>query len=225
VTKPIARVAITQSELFSAWPADAVARLVAEADVVRCDDGAPLHRAGDPPRYLYMIAAGGLRLTRPSLKGRKSTTWPQFPGEYHGLGPVISDTPHPDHASCKGQTQLVRIPGGLLRELLRRDGRLALAVFASFYRRYRHAAHLYETASTHAVRARIAALLQSVLARSRRVRAIDLSQDEIAAMLGTRRQVVNRELRAIAAAGAVRLDYGRITVLDPKILNQLALGG
>jgi hypothetical protein len=33
---------------------------------------------------------------------------------------------------------------------------------------------------------------------------------------------VNRELRAMAAAGAVRVDYGRITVLDTDVLNELA---
>lgn len=227
VSKPIARVAITQSELFAAWPAAAIAQLVAEADVVRCENGACLHRPGDTAEYLYLIAAGSLRVWRQSTSGRKFTAWVVFPGDFHGIGQVISEMPHSHMATCKGQTQLVRIPGAIIREILRRDGRLAVAVFAAFYRRHRYAWHLYETASTRAVRARVAALLQSMLLRSRRARsarAVHLSQDEIADMLGTRRQVVNRELRTMAAAGAVRVDYGRITVLDADALNELAVG-
>lgn len=225
--KPIAQVAIAQSELFVGWPAEAIARLVAAADVVRCEDGACLHRPGDTAEHLYLIAAGSLRVWRQSPSGRKFTAWVEFPGDFHGIGQVISEMPHSHMATCKGPTQLVRIPGTVIRDMLRRDGRLAVAVFAGFYRRHRYAWHLYETASTRGVRARVAALLQSILLRSRRARsaqAVQLSQDEIADMLGTRRQVVNRELRAMAAAGVVRLDYGRITVLDADALNDLAVG-
>jgi CRP-like cAMP-binding protein len=225
MTKPIAQVAIRQSELFAAWPAAAIAQLVAAAEVVRCEDGTCLHRPGDAPEYLYLIAAGSLRVWRQSPSGRKFTAWVEFPGDFHGIGQVISEMPHSHMATCKDPTQLVRIPGALIREMLREDGRLAVAVFAGFYRRHRYAWQLYETASTRAIRPRIAALLQSILSRSRRSRsapAVQLSQDEIADMLGTRRQVVNRELRAMAAAGAVRVDYGRITVLDTDVLNELA---
>ena len=226
MSKPIARVVISQSELFAGWPEPALARLVDAAEVLSFEEGASLHRPGDAAEYLYLIAAGSLRLTRQSPSGRRFTAWLQFAGDFHGLGSVVTQTPHIYEAICKGSTQLVRLPGSIIRDILRRDGNLALEMFARFYRRHRNAVRLYETAATHGLRSRIAALLQSVLVRSRRAganAAIDLSQDEIASMLGTRRQVVNRELRAIAASGAVRVDYGRITVLDAEALSALAL--
>ena len=225
MAKPIARVAITQSEFFADWPAAAIEQLVNAAEVTRYEDGAVIYSPGDAPDYAYLIAAGALRVIRQSRSGRKFTSLLLFAGDSNSLGSVISETAHIHMASCKGETQLVRIPGSLIREILRKDGRLALAVFAGFYRRYQHALHLYETASTRAVRARIAGLLQSVVRRGRRqTTAVELSQDEIADMLGTRRQVVNRELRLMEAAGAVRVDYGRITILDGAALNKLAGG-
>ena len=52
--------------------------------------------------------------------------------------------------------------------------------------------------------------------------AIDLSQDETTAMLGTRRQVVNRVLREMAATGAIEVQYGRIAIVDAEILEKMA---
>ena len=225
MAKPFARVAITQSEAFANWPAAAIERLVDAAQVTRHEDGACIYRPGDAPEHAYVIAAGALRVIRQSRSGRKFTSLLLFAGDSNSLGSVISETPHIHMATCKGETQLVRIPGALIREILRADGGLAIAVFSGFYQRYQHALHLYETASTRAVRARIAGLLQSVVRRGRRqAQAVELSQDEIADMLGTRRQVVNRELRAMEAAGAVRVDYGRITILDAAVLDELAGG-
>ena len=41
-------------------------------------------------------------------------------------------------------------------------------------------------------------------------------------MLGTRRQVVNRVLREMAATGAIEVQYGRIAMVDGEILEKMA---
>ena len=41
-------------------------------------------------------------------------------------------------------------------------------------------------------------------------------------MLGTRRQVVNRVLRDMAATGAIHVQYGRISILDREKLDRMA---
>jgi len=49
-----------------------------------------------------------------------------------------------------------------------------------------------------------------------------LSQEELSQMLGVSRQSVNRQLKEWEAKGILRLDYGRVTLLDKEALRLLA---
>jgi CRP-like cAMP-binding protein len=122
-------------------------------------------------------------------------------------------------------TTLVRIPALILRELVYSDGRLAIGFISVLDRRHREALWRLESATMLPTRERIADLLRSFLARNVRSRAVgevNLSQDEIASMLGMRRQVVNRALREMEQDGIVQVHYGRLTVVDMAKLSALA---
>jgi CRP-like cAMP-binding protein len=223
----LARLAISQSELFSNWPDAALARLIEQADVVTIEPGICVHRCGDPAQYLSLVVAGSMKLSRDTPSGRTFTAGIHFPGDFHGLGPVITQGPHIHTATCNEKTVLVRIRGELLREMLSGNGRLAFSLFGALERRYLQALDLHASAAVNSTQARIAGLLKSIgsrHARGRSVSEISLSQDEIATMLGTRRQVVNRALLAIAAQGAIRLRYGRIAIVDFDKLTRISLG-
>ncbi|MGD9943054.1 MAG: Crp/Fnr family transcriptional regulator [Burkholderiaceae bacterium] len=223
----LARLAITQSELFADWPGDAVDRLIEAAGVLNLDAGSHVHRSGESADYLYLLVSGSLRLTRRS-SGRDFTAWLYFAGDCHGIGPAIAGSRFVHTATCKEATTLVRISGALIREMIRADGNLAISLFAALDRRYRNALALYESAATFSTSERIAGLIQSLVARAGRsgkASEVSLSQDEIAAMLGTRRQVVNRALREMEAAGIVQVRYGGIAVTDQEKLVSLARTG
>jgi CRP-like cAMP-binding protein len=52
--------------------------------------------------------------------------------------------------------------------------------------------------------------------------AIPMTQSDLAAMAGTTRPTVNRALQAAQSAGAILLGRGRIEVIEPSVLEQLA---
>ncbi|HSV81649.1 MAG TPA: Crp/Fnr family transcriptional regulator [Ramlibacter sp.] len=225
MTHALARLAISHSELFSAWPEDAIQRLVKHADVVEFARGACVHSSGDEARYLYLVTAGSLSLLREGATDRPFAAGLQLPGDFQGLGPVLSETPHLFTAIAKENTVLVRVPGLLLREMVAANGRFAFSLFRALERRHLGALNRFASAALQPTRARIAELLLSIVARTERPGAaaeIQLSQDEIAAMLGTRRQVVNRTLKAMACEGAIQLEYGRLLVQDASLLRQMA---
>ncbi|HSW15644.1 MAG TPA: Crp/Fnr family transcriptional regulator [Ramlibacter sp.] len=225
MTHALARLAISQSELFSTWPEDAIGRLVERADVLEYAPGACVHGRGDEAQYLYLVAAGSLSLLRDGVKDRPFAAGIQLPGDFQGLGPVLSETPHLYTAVAKETSVLVRVPGSLLRELVAANGRLAFSLFRALERRHLRALNRFASAALQPLRARIAELLVSIHARTSRPGAaaeIHLSQDEIAAMLGTRRQVVNRTLKTMAADGAIQLEYGRLLLQDVALLEQMA---
>src|SRR5438876_513217 len=63
---------------------------------------------------------------------------------------------------------------------------------------------------------------QIVLLEGQDVQTPRLTQELLAAMAGSRREVVGRALKALSQEGAVRLERGRIHVCDRKALEQLA---
>lgn len=224
VTKAIPRVAISQSELFLDWPAEEREKLIAASDYVSLGEGAILHKPGDPADYLYLVATGSMRISTHPAPGRDFTIRLCFPGDYHGIGPVISEVPCVYTVTCREETHLVRIPSPVLLDTLRRNGRLAIAMFAALNKRHRRAVGLYADAATHPLRSRIATVLEMLIARGDSRGSVELFvlQNELAEMLGSRRQVVNRELRVMETDGILRLEYGRISITNRTLLQTLA---
>ena len=180
---------------------------------------------GDTAKHLCLIVSGSMHLTRDMPLGRSFTAGLHLAGDFHGLGPVIAQRPHIYTAVCKEKAVLVLIQADRLREMIATNGRLSFSLFAALEKRYIQALNLHASAAVNSTQARIASLLKSINARSARGRAtseINLSQDEIATMLGTRRQVVNRVLREMAAAGAIQVQYGRISIVDRAALAGMA---
>lgn len=226
MSSPLVKISIAQSELFSGWPKACVERLVAAADVVNYEAKACVHRSGEIATHIYLIVTGSMQLSR-RVSNREFTAWLYFAGDCHGIGPVMTDSPFTYTAICKEPTMLIRIPAALLRELVRADGKLSSSLFSALGQRYRNALNLYESAATFSTRDRIAALLLSFVARNIRCRnasEVNLSQDEIATMLGTRRQVVNRALRDMERVEVVRVQYGRIAIVNRERLTAMAEG-
>lgn len=220
----LARLAIVQSELFHDWPDEAIARLLDCAEVLVTEPGTCVHRSGDVADYLYIVVAGSMSVTQEMPSGRSFTAGVHLPGDFHGLGPVIARKPHIFTVVCKEKTVLVRISGEILRDIIATNGRLSFSLFGALERRYTEALSLHVSAAVNSTRARIADLLRSMDARSVRGRSaagIKLSQDEMATMLGTRRQVVNRVLREMAAEGAIKVQYGRIAIVDSDKLDKM----
>ena len=220
----LARLAIVQSELFHDWPDHAITRLLECAEVLVAEPQTCVHRSGDVANYLSIVVAGSMSVSRDMPTGRSFTAGVHLPGDFHGLGPVIARKPHIFTVVCKEKTVLVRICGEVLRDIIAANGRLSFSLFSALDRRYLQALNLHASAAVSSTRARIAALLRSMDARGVRVGSaaeIKLSQGEIAAMLGTRRQVVNRVLREMAAEGAIQVQYGRVAIVDSEKLGKI----
>jgi len=91
------------------------------------------------------------------------------------------------------------------------NGRLLASLFVALESQFLQALDLHASAAVNSIQARIAGLLKSISARGASQcpsTKIYLLQDELATMLGTGRQVVNRALRAMETAGAMHLQYG-----------------
>lgn len=222
----LTRLTITQSELFADWPAEAINKLIQSAEVQVVEPGTCVFRAGEGASHLCLIASGSMSLSREMPSGRSIIARMHLAGEFHGLGPVMAQGHYIYTASCKERSVLVRIAAQRLRQLVAANGQLSFSLFAALERRFNVALDLHATAALSSTQSRIASLLRSIDSRSARGGAsapINLSHDEIATMVGTRRQVVSRVLRTMEESGAILLQYGRISIVDAGLLEGMAL--
>lgn len=223
MSSTLVRVAISQSELFREWSDADIARLVEVSDVLQLESGTLLHGPGEVVPYLYLIASGSLRMSMRTSTARQFAFRLRFAGDFLGLGPLLSDEPFVYTITCRGTTHLVRIPGPFLKDMLVRNGRLAVALFAGFNRRHRNTIALYADASTGSLRARLASLLGRLAGSAGYATdEVEILQDELAELLSSRRQMVNRELRALEGLGILSLGYGRIVITNRAALQALA---
>jgi CRP/FNR family transcriptional regulator len=98
-----------------------------------------------------------------------------------------------------------------------------MRVFASHLRQL---TGLVEDLSFKTVTGRVARLLLDQLPCASEDRIdqpppLRLTQREIAAMAGTAREVAGRALKDVEEQGAIRVERGRITVVDPQLLARL----
>ena len=95
---------------------------------------------------------------------------------------------------------------------------IALAITRTFARRLREALALVEDLAFRDVTSRLARILLDGQDGS----TPRLTQELLAAMAGSRREVVGRALKTLSLEGAVKLERGRIHVRDRAALERLA---
>jgi len=110
-------------------------------------------------------------------------------------------------------------------DLLRDNSRVALNVIRVLSKKVRHFVSMVEDLSFRDVTSRVAKLLLDYATdhggseeRPERPR---LTQQEMAAMVGTAREVVGRSLKVLEEEGAIRMDRHRIVVTNRKALQQM----
>jgi CRP-like cAMP-binding protein len=173
---------------------------------------------GAASSVLYVVQAGRLKLFKTSPRGREQVLRLLRPGDMFNEVAVFDEGPNPASAQAIEDCTLYLLRRrDLMRFVAERPG-IALAVTRTFARRLREALALVEDLAFRDVTSRLA----KILLEGQDGSAPRLTQELLAAMAGSRREVIGRALKALSADGAVRLERGRIHVLDRKVLERLA---
>ena len=173
---------------------------------------------GAASSVLYVVQAGRLKLYKTSPKGREQVLRLLRPGDMFNEVAVFDDGPNPASAQAIEDCTLYLLrKRDLVRFVAERPG-IALAITRTFARRLREALALVEDLAFRDVTSRLA----KILLEGQDGGAPRLTQELLAAMAGSRREVVGRALKALSQEGAIKLERGRIHVRDSKALERLA---
>jgi CRP/FNR family transcriptional regulator len=115
-----------------------------------------------------------------------------------------------------------------MQRLAQTHAALAWALIESIARRARHLVAMVEDLSLRSVKSRLARLLLAEADRAASATALDRSQmvtqAEMAARLGTVREMIGRALRELADDGLIEFDRHRIMILDREGLTAVGEG-
>jgi CRP-like cAMP-binding protein len=184
--------------------------------------GAVIFLEGDPCAGLHIIEEGRVKLYKVSAEGREQVVKLLGPGEFFNEVAVFDGGPNPVSAMAALEATLWVIDCASMRDLVSRFPALAAAVIENLAARSRHLLSLVEDLSLRTVSARLAKLLLSQAQTGSESSQLT-SQQEMAAQLGTVREMVGRVLHTFEDEGFIQLDRHRIVIMDREGLEREAM--
>jgi CRP/FNR family transcriptional regulator len=175
---------------------------------------------GEPCLGLYIIRSGAAKIYKVSFEGREQVLRYMNAGESFNEVAVFDGGPNPANVSAVGDTVVWIVPREAIVELIQRRPQVALAVIQNLGARLRHLVGLVEDLSLRQVSARFAKLLLEIASGRERV----MTQQEMAARLGTVREMVGRSLRQMQARRLIQMERGKIVIVDREGLGGIVKG-
>jgi CRP/FNR family transcriptional regulator, cyclic AMP receptor protein len=218
---------LRQGRWYSGLPEAFQDALLQRAAVRRLAPGERLFARGDPPGGLFATVDGLIRICSTTEEGKEVLLTIQEPPSWFGEIAVFDRQPRTHDAYAAGEAVVLHVPTKALDDLLAQQPAWWRDLGLLVTQKLRLAFLAMEDAATQPLPARLARRLVLMADgygdwHDRRLRALEVSQEQLASMLSTSRQTVNGALKDFEAKGLVRVAYGRIEVVDLDGLRALA---
>jgi CRP/FNR family cyclic AMP-dependent transcriptional regulator len=179
-----------------------------------------LFAEGDPCTGLYLVAAGKIRIFKLSPSGREQILALEGPGSSFAELPVFDGGNYPAAAAALEDTEILFISRKDFQNFCREHPDVGLKVIGVVGSRLRRLVGIIEELSFTTVRQRLIALILRLAeesgTRSKEGIRVELtkSHQDLAAELGTVRELVSRNLSRLEAEGFLDVEGRKIIVKD-----------
>jgi CRP-like cAMP-binding protein len=169
---------------------------------------------------LFFVAAGAVKVFKTSSQGKEQILNIARPGEALNDVPVFDGGTNPVSAQALGPVTLCSIKKDKLIGIMQQYPQMAINTSKVLAGRMRELVNLVEDLSFRHVLGRVTKILLTHAGDG--TSANDhLTQQEMAAMAGTAREVVARSLKALEEQGYIRLERHRIIITNKKSLEDI----
>ena len=218
---PVSNQTIKEFPLFSSLQPVTQEALVKAALIREYSAETILQMQDEPCEFVGFVRTGSAVIFRLSPNGNEQIVSVLTPGMHFNTIPAM-DANKNARACIKAISplSLLVIPVDDFRSLLQTHADLAFLILKDFAKRLDHLVKLVDELSLHSVRGRLAQFLLTQANDGQYTK--PWTQDEIAAHLGTVRDVIGRTLRAFIKAGMIERKNGAIVLLDRKGLEEEA---
>ena len=206
----------------------AAASLISSLSERRVAKGEILFHEGEPGDHLYVILDGKVKLGRASADGRESLMAILGPGEMFGELSLFDPGPRAATATALTEAQVYRLGNAELMPWLATRPEVAAALLQALARRLRRTNEAMADLVFSDVPGRVAKALMDLGEKFGTMTANglqvthDMTQEELAQLVGASRETVNKALADFAQRGWIQLESRQVLILDVDRLGKRA---
>lgn len=217
-----------QAPLFLALDPEGAAALRASLTERAVAKGEIIFQEGEPGDRLYVILEGKVKLGRSSNDGRESLLAILGPGEMFGELSPFDPGPRTSTAAALTDAVILALSNEQLRPWLAGRPEVAAALLQALARRLRRTNEAMADLVFSDVPGRVAKALMDLGEKFGEITAEglmvthDMTQEELAQLVGASRETVNKALADFAQRGWIRLESRQVMILDVERLGRRA---
>jgi CRP/FNR family transcriptional regulator len=217
---------LRRAPLFEALDDDSAAALKAGVTVVELSRAERLFEEGASGNQLYVILDGKIKLTRAAADGRENLLSVLGPGEMFGELSLFDPRPRTASATAVTDSRLAALAHDDLRSWLTGRPDVALHLLRALAQRLRRANDVMADLVFTDVPGRVAKALLDLSDRFGTPQEDglqvnhDLTQEELAQLVGASRETVNKALADFAARGWLQLSAKSVLLIEPERLRK-----
>jgi len=202
---------------FDELPLNVLKDIAVNTQLREFERGDVLFWEGDPCAGLHIIESGSVKLFRVSPQGRQYIISVLTEGATCNEVPAFDGGTNPVNVEALETSRVWLIETQVLRELVKSNPEFALKVLNKFGQNLRHLVGKVSEMAFYQVTHRLARLITEMPIEDARPH---WTQEQLAARLGTVREVVARSLKELEKSGAIRMEDRRIQIADGEVLRQ-----
>lgn len=213
--------------LLARLPDDDLKALAARGRVRRFTAGGTIFNEGDPGDSLYVVIEGRVRISRVSGSGDEATLALMGPGDCFGELSLFDGRPRSATATATATTRAFVVSRDDFVAWVRERPEASLALLETLSLRLRRTDETVTDLVFLDLAHRLAKHLLTLAAAlpegdARRRQRIQVTQAELASMLGVSRESVNKQLNQFARDGWISLGRGAVMIDDGEALRKFA---
>jgi CRP-like cAMP-binding protein len=187
----------------------------------KAERGDILSFEGERSDAVYTVGSGVVKTYKTSADGKEQIFRIVRPGGTFNDAPALGDSLNLVTVEAMGPAELYGIKAADLAALIAEHPAIARNAITVLSRRVQDLVSLVEDFSFLHVTGRVAKMLLNYL-RPDGVEQPRLTQQEMAAVIGTAREMVGRSLKNLEEDGAIRMERNRIVIADEAALRRMA---
>ena len=215
---------LTQNRIFTHLGTDALHEIASSAQQRHFRSGEWIVHQGDVWPHLFMVKIGKVTAVKESYEGRSLIlTTINRKEVFWGLAFFLEDAPMPAGLTATLDSELYLWSRENMLPLLLDNGRLAWELSCLIIQRVQLASEIVEKLAFQPVAGRLARLLMDQTGNAGTAHQHrDLTLDEMAARIGSTREVVSRFLHRFSDDGIISITRTDFSINDPQKLKDLA---
>ena len=227
-SRGLGKMASPAADFFLRLPDVECAALLSSASRRELNKGELIFKVGDPATHVYVLESGRAKVYHPSPGGKEVLLWFCFPWELFGLAEIGHGGHRQATAQLCERSTVVSIPSENFQAFVRTHPAAALLVIDLLSLRVRSLGNTLQELVASDVTARVVMLLTRLSACYGKSADgeicldLNVTQQELADMVGATRQTVSSTLSMLKRSGVIYFKNRRICITSNALLAKLA---